>query len=116
MSPIPRSVGAVVKFIIIVPVLLKPQAETFSKQIDPQSLGEDFTTPLRAIGVAEITHYVSLPNVTDESVIAAIRQLVTSDAFLAGGGISTECEADAARRMFVELIAANGLEEVPAVA
>ena len=95
------------------PVALKPMAEAASKQIDPQSLGEDFTTPLRPIGSAEITHYASLPNVTDEPVIAAFRQLVTSEAFLSGGGISTECEAPAARRTFVELIAANGLEQPP---
>lgn len=101
------------KFIIVIPVSLKPQAEAFSKQINPESLGEDFTTPLRLIGSAEITHYASLPNVTDEPVIAAIRQLVTSEAFLAGGGISGECEAPAARRTFVELIAANGLEQPP---
>lgn len=101
------------KFIVVIPVSLKPMAEAASKQIDPQSLGEDFTTPLRMIGAAEITHYASLPNVTDEPVIAAIRQLVTSEAFVSGGGISTECEAPAARRKFVELIAAHGLEEVP---
>lgn len=101
------------KFILIIPAILKQQAEAFSKQIDPQSFGDDFTTPLRTIGSMAVTHYASLPNVTDEPVIAAIRQLVTSEAFLAGGGISQECEPPLARPTFVELIAANGLEEIP---
>lgn len=102
------------KFVIIIHVSLKPQAEAFSKQIDPQSLGEDFTTPLRSIGSLTVTHYASLPNVTDEPVITAIRQLVTSDDFIVGGGISEQCEPSTARRVFLDMLAENGLEEIPA--
>lgn len=102
------------KFIIVIPAALKPQAEVFSKQLDPISLGDDFTTPLRPIGSPEISHYASLPNVTDEPVIAAIRQLTTSVDFVLGGGLARECQATEARRNFLELLAENGLEEVPA--
>lgn len=104
------------KFILIIPAILKPQAEAFSKQIDPLSVGEDFTTPLRLVGSSEPTHFASLPNVTDEPVIAAIRQLTASELFIASGGLSRECTAPEARRTFLELLAANGLEEVPAEA
>lgn len=101
------------KFLIIIPSALKAQAEAASKQIDPTSIGEDFLTPLRTIGSATVTHYANLPNVTDESAIAAIRQFTSSADFAAAGGIVAECHVSQSRQTFLALIAANGLEEVP---
>lgn len=101
------------KFLIVIPIGLKSQAEAFSKQLDPLSIGDYFTTPLRFTGTEEITHYASLPNITDGLACAAIRQMLSSEDFISGGGISRECEASIARKSFLELIAENGLEEIP---
>lgn len=103
--------GAVVKFILIIPAALKAYAEAASKQIDPTSVGDDFTKPLRTIGSGEITHYANMPNVTDEPVIAAIRQMSQSPVFT--GGAYHECYETSARAQFLAVIAANGLEEIP---
>lgn len=102
------------KFIVIIPGLMKAVAEAASKQIDPTSIGEDFVTPLKTIGSIEVTHFASLPNVTDEDAIAAIRQFASSESFIAAGGLCLECHPSKARSEFLALIAENGLEEVPA--
>lgn len=99
------------KFILIVPNVLKPFAEIVSKQIDPTSAGEDFATPLRTIGSTTVTHWANLPNVTDEPVIAAIRQLSQAPEF--EGGVYYECEPGSVRAQFLSLLAEHGLEEVP---
>jgi hypothetical protein len=99
------------KFIIIIPVALKSQAEAMSKQIDPTSVGEDFVTPLRTVGGTAITHWANLPNVTDEGVIAAIRQLAQAAAIQ--GGIYLECGPGSVRAQFLALLAEHGLEEMP---
>ena len=101
------------KFILIVPAAAKLQAEEFAHSIDPLSEGDSFTTPLRRVGENEITHYANLPNITDEPVIAAIRQLVNSDLFGQVGGIYAECEYLNARAEFQRLLSENGLEEIP---
>lgn len=101
------------KFILIIPVQLKPQAEAFARQLDPLSVGEDFTTPLRLVGSSEPTHFASLPNVTDELVISAIRGLGTSPAFIEAGGVCRECSAVHARATFLGVLSELGLEEIP---
>lgn len=100
------------KFIIIMPAAMKALAEAAARKIDPTSQGEDFATPLRTIGSESITHWANLPNVTDADVIAAIRQLAQSAT--EQGGIYLKCGPGSVRAQFLALIAANGLEEVPA--
>ncbi len=102
------------KFILIIPAVLKPFAESASKQLDPTSLGEDFATPLRTIGSETVTHWANLPNVTDEPIIAAIRQFATAPEF--SGGIYHECGRGSVRAQFLELLEFHGLEEMPAAA
>ena len=97
---------------LIIPEALREQANSLAAQIDPTSEGETFVKPLRIIGSAEVTHRYSGPNLVDESVITAIRQLAQSSTF--AGGIYHECDPSNVRAEFLALIAANGLEEVPA--
>lgn len=96
---------------MIIPEYLTAAANAAAAQIDPTSEGEAFVKRLRLIGSTETTHRYSGPNLVDESVIAAIRQLALSPAF--AGGIYHECPPDNVRAEFLALLAANGLEEIP---
>lgn len=96
---------------MIIPEAMRETANATAAQIDPTSVGEAFVKRLRLIGSTETTHRYSGPNLVDESVIAAIRQLALSPAF--AGGIYHECQPGNVREEFLTLLAANGLEEVP---
>ena len=97
---------------MIIPEAMREVANAAAAQIDPTSEGETFVKPLRLIGSTETTHRYSGPNLVDESVIAAVRQLAQSPAF--AGGIYHECDPCHVRAEFLQLLAANELEEIPA--
>ena len=97
---------------MIIPEAMREVANAAAAQIDPTSEGETFVKPLRLIGSTETTHRYSGPNLVDESVIAAIRQLAQSTTF--AGGIYHECDPCHVRAEFLQLLAANELEEIPA--
>lgn len=97
---------------MIVPEALADAANAAAQQIDSTSEGEAFSLRLRTIGSTAATHRYSGPNLVDESVITAIRQLVQSTGF-ANAGIYHECGPENVRAEFLQLLAANGLEEMP---
>ena len=96
---------------MIIPEAMREVANAAAAQIDPTSEGETFAKLLRLIGSTETTHRYSGPNLVDESVIAAVRQLAQSPAF--AGGIYHECSPENVRMEFDQLLTANGLEEMP---
>lgn len=96
---------------MIIPEYLVSAANAAAAQIDPTSEGETFVKPLRLIGSTQPTHRYSGPNLVDASVIDAIRGLAQSPGF--AGGIYHECGPENVRAEFLQLLAANGLEEMP---
>ena len=96
---------------MIVPAVMRAAASAAANQIDPASKGQAFSLPLRLVGSADPTHWYCGPNLVDEEVIESIRSLVQSPMF--SGGIYHECPPDNVRAEFLQLLAANGLEEVP---
>lgn len=97
---------------LIIPEALRETANALALQIDPTNEGETFLKRLRTIGSIETTHRYSGPNLIDQSVIEQLRALAASPAF--AGGIYHECDPSHVRAEFLALLAANGLEEVPA--
>lgn len=97
---------------MIVPESMAETANQYAASIDPESMGEAFTKRLRLIGSVESTHRYGGPNLVDENVIAAIRQLAQSTEF--AGGIYHECSPENVRAEFEALLAEHGLEEIPA--
>lgn len=98
---------------IIVPHELLATANAFAASIDPTSIGDAFAKPLRLVGTTEVSHWYAGPNLTDQPVIDAIRQMTSGELFVASGGIYYECDPLFTRASFLGLIEANGLEEIP---
>ncbi|MFO1005266.1 MAG: hypothetical protein U0929_04845 [Planctomycetaceae bacterium] len=96
---------------MIIPDAIKPLAEATAAALDPLSEGVAFATPLRLVGSTTVTHWSCSPNLTDTSVIAAIRTFAASQQF--AGGIYYECPADNVRNEYLALVNRNGLEENP---
>lgn len=96
---------------MIIPDTMKPLAEATAAALDPQSEGVAFATPLRQVGSAAVTHWSCSPNLTDISVITAIRTFVASHEF--SSGIYYECPPDNIRSEYLALLIRNGLEEIP---
>lgn len=99
--------------IVIVKQEVRLAAEVAARQISPESAGESFAVPLRLISATEDspTHWASLPIVT-EAAASQLRGMATNPEF--AGNVTVDfCEPENVRAEFLQLLASNGLEEMP---
>jgi hypothetical protein len=96
--------------VVVVTDAMKSLAESLAPQLYPACSGEQFSLPLVSTTGGPVTHWASLPNVSD-GVLARLSEMVATAPFVGQCWMAT-CEPDRARETFEALIGSLGVQEV----